>query len=408
MNAKKDFSYRVKNQLKRLEYEVKQGLITKKNAEWIRKFHSETISQGLSLRRQEWYIGKLRRLARGVKKPFDEFTKEDVKELVKKVELSKLSQWSKVGYKQAIRHLWMLIDGVDWNEKNYPERVKWMKITLPRPEDTINPDVLIRPEEVKKMVKVAETPQDKAIIMTLFESGFRSGEFLGMTISSVKPVKNGCYLTANGKTGRRTILVINSAPLIERWLAHHPLKDDPTAPLWICEATNRKNEPLGERGLQEKLKEIAKRAGITGRKINPHSWRKASASYMAQFLPEAVMKKYYGWVKDSKMAAVYVHLSGKDVDDAILRLHGLDEDNETPMIGKVKCPRCSNEVSKGCVYCPICGLCLDEKHSQEELIMVNGEPVSKDVINGLVEMIKQELRKELKIKEGTVNGKHKD
>ncbi len=34
------------------------------------------------------------------------------------------------------------------------------------------------------------------------------------------------------------------------------------------------------------------------------------------------VKKDFGLVQDSKMAARYVHLSGKQVDDAILRLHG--------------------------------------------------------------------------------------
>jgi hypothetical protein len=33
------------------------------------------------------------------------------------------------------------------------------------------------------------------------------------------------------------------------------------------------------------------------------------------------MKKLFGWVQASKMAAIYVHLSGRDVDHAILELY---------------------------------------------------------------------------------------
>jgi len=33
-------------------------------------------------------------------------------------------------------------------------------------------------------------------------------------------------------------------------------------------------------------------------------------------LTEAQMKEYLGWVGDSRMASTYVHLSGRNIDDA--------------------------------------------------------------------------------------------
>ena len=35
------------------------------------------------------------------------------------------------------------------------------------------------------------------------------------------------------------------------------------------------------------------------------------------------MKEHFGWVQGSEMAATYVHLSGRDVDNALLKLQGL-------------------------------------------------------------------------------------
>jgi len=35
------------------------------------------------------------------------------------------------------------------------------------------------------------------------------------------------------------------------------------------------------------------------------------------------MKEYLGWVQSSDMASVYVHMSGRDVDKALLTLHGI-------------------------------------------------------------------------------------
>jgi len=35
------------------------------------------------------------------------------------------------------------------------------------------------------------------------------------------------------------------------------------------------------------------------------------------------MKELFGWTKDSKMASIYTHLSGKDVGEVLLKLHGV-------------------------------------------------------------------------------------
>ena len=40
---------------------------------------------------------------------------------------------------------------------------------------------------------------------------------------------------------------------------------------------------------------------------------------MANYLTEAQMNVYFGWTQGSDMPGVYVHLSGRDIDDAILK-----------------------------------------------------------------------------------------
>ncbi|MBD3210268.1 hypothetical protein GF318_02700 [Candidatus Micrarchaeota archaeon] len=46
---------------------------------------------------------------------------------------------------------------------------------------------------------------------------------------------------------------------------------------------------------------------------------------MANKLTEARMKACFGWVQGSDMAGVYVHLSGRDVDKAILGTYGMEK-----------------------------------------------------------------------------------
>jgi len=36
------------------------------------------------------------------------------------------------------------------------------------------------------------------------------------------------------------------------------------------------------------------------------------------------VKKYFGWNQASKMAAIFVHLSGRDVDNVLLKVYGIE------------------------------------------------------------------------------------
>ena len=50
---------------------------------------------------------------------------------------------------------------------------------------------------------------------------------------------------------------------------------------------------------------------------------------MANYLTEAQMNLYFGWIQGSDMPSVYVHLSGRDVDDAVLKANGITAKEKT-------------------------------------------------------------------------------
>jgi len=75
------------------------------------------------------------------------------------------------------------------------------------------------------------------------------------------------------------------------------------------------------------------------------------------------MKEVFGWVQSSKMAATYVHLSGRNIDNKILRIHGINvkEEDKEEELKPVECPRCQYVNSPVSRYCGRCGLILDEE-----------------------------------------------
>jgi hypothetical protein len=81
------------------------------------------------------------------------------------------------------------------------------------------------------------------------------------------------------------------------------------------------------------------------------------------------MKEFFGWVQASDMASIYVHLSGRDVDDALLKVHGIkkEETKEESQLNPKKCPRCQEINPFTNKLCYRCGQILDEYLANEKI-----------------------------------------
>ena len=56
-------------------------------------------------------------------------------------------------------------------------------------------------------------------------------------------------------------------------------------------------------------------AGIE-KPVDPHHFRHSRATYLANYLTEAQMCEWFGWVRGSRVPGRYVHLSSRDIDRA--------------------------------------------------------------------------------------------
>ncbi|MCX9009643.1 MAG: hypothetical protein OIN66_00850 [Candidatus Methanoperedens sp.] len=63
------------------------------------------------------------------------------------------------------------------------------------------------------------------------------------------------------------------------------------------------------------------------------------------------------------MTRIYVHRSGKNLDDTLLKAHGLIRDN-TPQdkeLAPIRCPRCGTVNGATGKFCYKCGATLDKQ-----------------------------------------------
>ena len=117
---------------------------------------------------------------------------------------------------------------------------------------------------------------------------------------------------------RREFRIISFAPLLQQWLEIHPLKNQRQFSLWISEATNHKNIPLGIKGAEDIIKEAATKANLTNKHIRLYLCRHSRATHLANWLSESQLCVFFGWQHGTKVVRQYIHLSGKDLDNTLL------------------------------------------------------------------------------------------
>jgi integrase/ribosomal protein L40E len=323
--------------------------------EKILKFKDECVAQGLSTPRVIRYVQMLSKLSAILGKGFQSATKEDIVRIVGKIEKSDYKDWTKQSYKIALKRFYKWLRDTD----DYPPEVRWLRAPGRR---TVNllPEELLTEEDVGRLAEAADNPRDRALVQVLYETGCRAGEILSLKIKHMRLDNDGAVLIVTGKTGMRRVKIYWSQPALTEWVSNHPNREDPEAPLWLSIGTKSHNEQLTYEAFRATLRRLADRIMLK-KHVNPHIFRHSRASWLASRIPEAAMKQYLGWMQDSKMAATYVHLSGRDVDAAMRKIQGLDED-ETTEETKLKvriCPRCKEKNSPIGKFCSRCGSVMD-------------------------------------------------
>ena len=307
----------------------------------ILQFVEQKAAEKVKAARQDKYLRTLRLIDERYmeeQKSFLALEKRDIIKIVTQIERSELSEWTKHDYELMLK-IFMI-----WLDKK--EEVEWLKIKSPR---NLPSDILDE-QDITTMIDAALTLRDKAFIAMLYEGGFRVGEIGGLTIKDISFDHYGAIAIVNGKTGMRRVRLIWSTPYISQWLEVHPKRDDKKAAVWL----KNNGDEMNYGTIKTQLRKIAKRAGIEKR-VNPHNFRHSRSTHLASKLTESQMDEYLGWVQGSRMPAIYVHLSGRDLDGDLLKMYGLEQEHAAEEeLAMQKCPHCNTVNTIGARRCVNC------------------------------------------------------
>lgn len=365
--------------------------VPKEDKKAIRSYVMQRMATGMKKVRAYKVILVLRRISLMLGKPFGKATKEDIIELVnkfnngrtpdkitkagKKKEGHEWSDHTKSDFKIVLKSFFKWYKG---NDEAYPPVVSWLK-NLHVKGKRLDPNSLINEDEIKRLIAAATHPRDRALISILAESGVRLGELLTLKISQIQYDQYGAILFVEGKTGQRRIRLLASTPYLSEWLNIHPLKDEIGAPVWLKIGTyGSQKTAMSESAVRLILRNAARIAKVKKR-INPHSFRHARATFMASRLTDAQLKEQFGWTQGSDMAATYIHMSGRDTDGAILGIYGIKtkEEEKQSKLSPQKCERCNFMNGAATKYCSNCGAPID---AEERMKFYNTDKTYRDLI----------------------------
>jgi integrase/recombinase XerD len=343
--------------------------------EYLQEMNHEGLARGYRSNAGLW-VGKI---AEYCHKPYKKMVRNDIlsflDRLQKSEDIDPLHKW--IGTYNYVRiHLMRFFRWL-YNPSLPPPRPKPKVVenipTKRRREQSIyKPDDLWTQEDASLFLKYAKNSRDSCYVAMALDLSARPDELLKLRIKDVVFKRQYAHVLVNGKTGSRSVVLIDSIPYVKAWISQHPQRNDQEAIL-LCSGKQRRK--MNTRTLDNifskyqskyfpalmktdipmedrvKIKELLKKP------FNPYIFRHTSLTNKSKLINEVALRQDAGWARKSQMHLKYVHYYGNEATNAILKARGIipDSQQDTRLLSKPKeCPNCSelNEpLGKFCIKC---------------------------------------------------------
>lgn len=337
------------------------------NQEKIEKFIDQIRAEGSSKDRIHNYLWSLHKICGNTDLQLGKAQEQDLIKVVGKINNNQLNEkeyspYSKAEFRKTLSKYYRAFE-------NREELVDFMQINPKKKEiQKLDAEELPRPEYVKEIVDACRNVRDEALVMTLWDTGGRIEAVLNLKWKNLHPDSENPRIsfTERNKTMLRKIPISSSQPILKRWMEEHP-DPRPEAYIFTKYEGNKNTKKPGQEAMKystvySMLKRRREEADIPDRvNTNPHSFRKARATYLASTgMNVNMLAKFMGWSQIST-AQKYVSLAQNQLDSAFKEAvgiqkqdaeEGLNWSNEELKPGR--CPSCQAVVSNAWNQCPEC------------------------------------------------------
>ena len=232
--------------------------------------------------------------------------------------------------------------------------------------------------------------------------GARPHELLNLRIKDVEFIEAGgsryAKILVNGKTGQRSLVLIDSIPYVTQWISNHPQGSNREAVLLPSMQTGKairvnamfkvyknykkyfasllsENIPEDDK---EKIRELLK-----GKRWNPYVHRHSAITEKSGILSsDAKLRQFAGWTPRSNMHYKYVHFRGNESQDDLLRAKGIIKDSKESVniLQPKPCPNCKEPNKPDAQFCFKCNFVMlfeayqkgiEERELKEQMAKTN-------------------------------------
>jgi len=318
---------------------------------------------------------RVQTLAQHLDTPFVDATEGEIEEVIDK--LSRERDWSdgtERNYGKAVRAVIDKLQDktkIDWGFVAEPE---YIELTAADAQSKITEEDVFDREQVRVMVEeAARNERDRVLLGLLLDLGLRIAAICTLRIQDYEYLQedgvgtiqlNDDAVGTKGAEGKVHVTTW-STPYLERYVSgDHPRPNDDDAPLlhkqkWSeddPEDDGSLSPPVVRRRLRRITEDFEE---IPDDKVNPHTFRHTAVTLWAKRgLSDREIVHRAGWSRESGQLERYEHLTDKDINDEILREHGIEpSEDATPLLAD--CPQCGAKVEPVMTYCARCGQNLD-------------------------------------------------
>ena len=229
-------------------------------------------------------------------------------------------------------------------------------------------------------LKYCPDSRDKCYHAMETDIGARPHELLKLRIKDVEFIEDGgggryARIVLNGKTGERVVPIIDSIPYVTQWISLHPQGSNREAILLPNIQTGKaiqvnamfrayKNyrkyfTSLLSSEIPEEDKKRIK--GLLTKRWNPYVHRHSAITEKSKMLSsDAKLRQYAGWTARSNMHYKYVHFSGGESMNDLLRAKGIlkDDKHSVNILQPKICPHCKEPNRPDAQFCFKCNFLM--------------------------------------------------
>jgi integrase/recombinase XerD len=223
-------------------------------------------------------------------------------------------------YLRAVRAFWSWLEAEEFIETNPFDRV-----TIPKaPKKVIMP---FSEEQVRALLNTIDTKsaigfRDWTIILTLLDTGIRVSELTDLKLDDVNLMQRCLKVRGKGNKERVVPIGISVQRAIAKYITKY--RTNPIYPLSDNLFLNRDGMPLTPNRIQSIIETYANRAGITGVRASPHTFRHTFAiTYLRNGGDVFTLQRILGH-ETLDMVRNYVCLAQYDLQEAHLRCSPVD------------------------------------------------------------------------------------